>query len=65
MECDPDFITVISSYHTSIMHRFRCNQVLPFAANDVEVMYPLGGPQSKSMGWILEGRPRLYASFQK
>ena len=60
---DPDFITVISSNHTSIMHRFRYNQVLPLAENDVRVLSPLGGAESNSLEWILEGRPRLYIIF--
>ena len=61
---DPDFITVISSNHTSIMHHFRYNQVLPLPGNDVIVKSPLGGAESNSLGWILEGRPRLFISFR-
>ena len=59
----PDFITVDSGNHMSIMHRFRYNQVLQFAGNDVIVLSPLGGAEINSLGWILEGRPRLYISF--
>ena len=60
---DPDFIIVISSSHTSIMHRFRYNQVRPLAENEVIVISPLGGAEDHSLGWILEGRPQLYISF--
>ena len=37
---------VFNSNHTSIMHRFRYNQVLPYAGNDVIVLSPLGGAVS-------------------
>ena len=60
---DPDFILVINNNNTSIMHRFRYNQVLPLSGNDVIVMSPLGGAEDNSVGWILKGRPRLYISF--
>ena len=39
----PRLYIVFNSNHTSIMHRFRYNQVLPFAGNDVIVLSPLGG----------------------
>ena len=44
---DPDFITVISSNQTSIMLRFRYNQVLPLAGNDVIVLSLQGGAAGK------------------
>ena len=43
---DPDFILVFNNNHTSIMHRFRYNKVLPLVGNDVIVLSPLGGAAS-------------------
>ena len=60
---DPDFILVKNNNNPSIMHRFRYNQVLPLSRNDVTVKSPLGGAEGNSLGWILEGRPRLHISF--
>ena len=60
---DPYFKLVINSNHTNIMHCFRYNQVLPLAENDIIVISPLGGAEGNSLGWILEGRPRLDLSF--
>ena len=59
----PDFILVINNNNTSIIHSFRYNQVLPLSGNYVIVIYPLGGAEGISLGWILEERPRLYYSF--
>ena len=63
LEGDPDFTLVINNNNTSIMHRFRYNQVLLLSENDVIAISPLGGAEDNSLGWILEGRPRLYISF--
>jgi hypothetical protein len=41
-----DFILVLYSNHTSIMHLLRSAQVLPLAGNDVMVLSPLGGAAS-------------------
>ena len=60
---DPDFILVINNNNTSVMHRFRYNQVLPLSGNDVIVIYPLGGAEGNSLWRIREARPRLYISF--
>ena len=60
---DPDFILVINNDNTSIMHRFRYNQVLPFSGNDVIEISPLGGAEGNSLGWILEGRPDFILVF--
>ena len=60
---NPDFISVINNNNMSILHRFRYNQVLPLSGNDVKVISPLGGAEGNSLGWIWEGRPRLYISF--
>ena len=38
---------VFNSDHTSIMHRFRYNQVLPLAGNEVIVLSPRGGAAGK------------------
>ena len=46
------------------MHRFRYNQVLPFAGNDVLVLSPLGGAAAELYVRILKGRPQLYFSVQ-
>ena len=51
---------VFDSNHTSIMHRFRYNQVLPFAGNDVIVLSPLGGAVSDFSPRILKWQPRLH-----
>ena len=59
---DPDFITMISSNHTSIIHRFRYNQVLPLAGSDLIVIPTLGDAGAELYVRILEGRPRLYIS---
>ena len=57
---DLDLITVISSNHTSIMHRFRYNQVLSLAGNDVRVISSLGA-ESKSLAVDFgEATPTLY-----
>ena len=40
---DHNYILVFNSNHSSIMHRFWYNQVLPFAGNDVKVLSPRGG----------------------
>ena len=60
---NPDFILVIDNNNTSIMHRFRYNQVLPLSGTDVKEISLLGGAEGKSLMWILEGRPRLYICF--
>ena len=39
---DPDFILVVNNNHTSIVHRFQNNQVLPLTGNDVFVLSSLG-----------------------
>ena len=57
-----DFILVFNSNHTSIMHRFRYNQVEPLAGNDVLVLSPLRGAAAELCVRILVGRPRLYIS---
>ena len=36
--CDPDFVLVFNGNNTSVMHRFKYNQVLPLAGNDVIVL---------------------------
>ena len=40
---DNDFVLAFNNNHTSIMHRFRYNQVLPLSGNDVIVISPLRG----------------------
>ena len=57
---DPDFILVFNGNHTSMMHRFRYNQVLPLAGNDVIVLSPQGGAVSDYQIQILKGWPWLY-----
>ena len=43
---NPDFILVLYSNHTSIMHRFLFNQLLQLAGNYVIVLSPLEGAAS-------------------
>ena len=56
-----DLISVFNSKHSSVMHRFRFNQVLPFARNDVIVFSPLGGAVSEFSPRILRGWPWFYS----
>ena len=39
----PDFIFVLNGNDTSILHRFRYNQVLLLEGNDVIALSPIGG----------------------
>ena len=59
---DHDFILVFYGDQTPIMHRFRYNQVLLFAGNDVIVLSPREGAADKFQMWILKGLPQLYIS---
>ena len=59
---DNDFILAFNKNHTSIMHRFRYNQVLPKNGNDVLMFSSLEGAAGSLSRWIMEGRPRLYNS---
>ena len=43
MEGYRDFILVSNSNHTSVLHRFRFNQVFPLAGNDGTVLSPQDG----------------------
>ena len=56
----PQLQIVFNSNHTSIMHHFRYNPVLPLAGNDVIVLSPFGGAVSDFPPRILKGRPWLY-----
>ena len=46
------------------MHRFRYNQVLPFAGNDVTVLSPQGGTAAELFVPILKERPQLHISVK-
>ena len=59
---DPDLI-VFHNNHTPILHRFRSNQVLLLAGNDVVVLYSQGGAEDEVQMHILHGQPRFYTSF--
>jgi len=61
---DPDFILVLYCYHTSIVHRFRFNELFKFAGNDVITISSLGGASGNFWLRILKGRPRLYIHVQ-
>ena len=52
-----DFILVFNNNHTSIMHRFRFNQVLPLAGKDFIALSPQGGAAGELYVRILKGRP--------
>ena len=44
---DHDFILVFNKIHTSNMHRFEYNQVLPKNGNDVSLFFSQGGAAGK------------------
>ena len=48
----------------SIVHRFRNNELLLFAGNDVTAISSLGGASGNFWSRILKGRPRLYIHVQ-
>ena len=57
---DNGFLLVFVSNFTSIMHRFRDNDVFLQTENDVMVISPLGGA-ARSFRWrILKGWPQVY-----
>ena len=62
---DHDFMLVSNNNHTSIMHRFRYNQVLPLTGNDFLLFSSLGGAAGSLSRWITGGWPRLYNNDKK
>ena len=44
------------------MYRFRYNQVLPLAENDVIVLSPQGGAAAEVYLQFLKGQPQLFIS---
>jgi len=60
----PDFMLVLYCNSTSIVHRFRFNELFMFAGNDVIVISSLGGASGNLWLRILTGRPRLYSHVQ-
>jgi len=59
----PDFISVFTSMHTSIMHRFRNNQVFLFAGNDFMTFSPLEGAIGNLYLQTLKGDPDFIFTF--
>ena len=58
-----NLILVFNSNHTSVMHRFRYNQVLPFAGNDVIVLSSRGALQTNSKCGFWKGYRDLILVF--
>ena len=58
-----DFILVINNHNTSIMHRFRYNQVVPLSGNDVIVISPLGAMTVTHWGGFWKGDPDFMLFF--
>ena len=59
---DYDFTLVFNGIHTSIMHRFQYNKVLPLTGNCVVMFSSLDSAAGSLSIWILEGLPRLHIS---
>ena len=64
-ESDTNFILVFISNHTSIMHRFWYNNVLPAIGNDVIVLSPWGGAAGGVWMRVIQGGQRLYISVYR
>jgi len=60
---NPYFIIVMHCNYTSVVHRFRFNELFMFAGNDVIAIWLVGGASGHFWLRILEGRRRLYIVF--
>ena len=64
VKLDPDYILMLHCNYASIVHRFRYNELLLFAGNNVTAISSLGGASGDFWSRILKGRPRLYSHVQ-
>jgi len=61
---DPNFILVLHWNYTSIVHRFRFNDLFMLAGNDVIPISSLGGASDNFWLRILKGRSWIYICVQ-